>query len=74
MTTFPGGSLVATWTFGGQYLMHISYGDSSNPGVYGAAIWGVATSPYDVWEVDIDARGASSVMPASIGQVKALYR
>jgi hypothetical protein len=74
MTTFPGGSLVATWSLPSPYLLHLSYGDSSNPGVYGAAIWATTSSPYDVREIDIDARGASAVMPASIGKVKAIYR
>ena len=74
MTTFPGGSLVATWTLPSPYITHMSYGDSSNPGVYGAAIWATTWSPYDVVEIDIDARNASSVVPASIGKVKAIYR
>jgi hypothetical protein len=73
MTTFPGGSLVRTWTLPGTYLTNMSYGDSSNPGVYGAAIW-ATTNSYKVWEIDIDARGASSVVPASIGKLKAIYR
>jgi hypothetical protein len=74
MTTFPGGALVATWTLPNQYLSHLSYGDSSNPSLYGAAIWGVASSPYDVWEIDIDARNASAVLPASVGKIRAIYR
>jgi hypothetical protein len=74
MTTFPGGSLVATWTLPSPYITHVSYGDSSNPTVYGAAIWATTWDPYDVWEIDIDARNASAVLPASIGKVKAIYR
>jgi hypothetical protein len=74
MTTVPGGSLVATWSLPSPYLLHLSYGDSSNPGVYGAAIWATITSPYGVREIDIDARGASAVLPTSIGKVKAIYR
>jgi hypothetical protein len=74
MTTFPGGSLVRTWTLPSPYITHMSYGDSSNPGVYGAAIWATTFSPYDVREIDIDARNASAVLPASIGKIKAIYR
>ena len=74
MTTFPGGSLVRTWTLPSPYLIHMSYGDSSNPGTYGAAIWATTFSPYDVREIDIDARNASTVLPASLGKVKAIYR
>jgi hypothetical protein len=74
MTTFPGGSLVGTWTLPSPYLAYLSYGDSSNPGVYGAAIWGSTWSPYSVYEIDIDARNASKLVPVSVGKVKALYR
>jgi hypothetical protein len=73
MTTFRGGSLVRTWTYSGTYLTHVSYGDSSNPSTYGAAIW-ATTRSYAVWQIDIDARNASTVMPASLGKVKAIYR
>ncbi|MGD8720109.1 MAG: hypothetical protein PVH29_14975 [Candidatus Zixiibacteriota bacterium] len=74
MTTFPGGSLVATWSRPSPYLSHISYGDSSNPSTYGAAIWGTTSSPYEVYEIDIDARGASLIMPSSLGKIRATYR
>jgi hypothetical protein len=76
MTTFPGGSLVSTWIVPTMSIWHLSYGDSSNPGTYGAAIWAIHTSPttHAVLEIDIDARGASSVVPASLGKVKAIYR
>ena len=74
MTTYPGGSLVATWYLPSPYLLHLSYGDSSNPVVYGAAIWATTDSPYNVYEIDIDASNASTVVPASIGKVKAIYR
>ena len=74
MTTFPGGSLVKTWIEPSGQVTHLAYGDSSNPGVYGAAIWAILYNPYRVIEIDIDARGASAVMPASLGKVKAIYR
>jgi len=74
MTTFPGGSLVATWMLPSPYLTRLSYGDSSNPGLYGASIWALTVSPYSVREIDIDARNASTVVPASLGKVKAIYR
>jgi hypothetical protein len=74
MTTFPGGSLVKTWIERSGVVRHLAYGDSSNPGVYGAAIWAIRHDPDSVIEIDIDARGASAVMPASLGKVKAIYR
>jgi hypothetical protein len=74
MTTFPGGSLVRTWYGPGGAVNNLAYGDSSNPGVYGAAIWAIQYSPDYVLEFDIDARNASTVVPASLGKVKAIYR
>jgi hypothetical protein len=74
MTTFPGGSLIATWKLPNPNLKRVSYGDSSNPSVYGAAIWGPTDSPSQVREIDIDARNASSVLPVSIGKVKTIFR
>ena len=74
MTTFPGGSLVSTWTVPSAQVRHLAYGDSSNPTTYGAAIWAIQYNPYYVLEFDIDARGASTLLPASLGKVKALYR
>jgi len=73
MTTFPGGSLVATWRLGSPYLTHMSYGDSSNPGVYGATIW-ATTNSRNVREIDIDARNAAGILPASLGKIKAIFR
>ncbi len=74
ITTFPAGSLVSTWTVTNGQVWHLAYGDSSKPSTYGAAIWGIQYSPYYIIEFDIDARGASAVMPASLGKVKAIYR
>jgi hypothetical protein len=76
ITTFPGGSLVKTWLvpLSSGHVAHLSYGDSSNPGTYGAAVWALLHSPYYVVEFDIDARGASSVIPASVGKIRAIYR
>jgi hypothetical protein len=75
ITTFPAGSLVSTWhaPFSGS-VWHLAYGDSSNPTTYGAAIWAINLSPDLVLEFDIDARGASGLLPASLGKVKAIYR
>ena len=74
ITTFPGGSLVRTWTIPSGRVSHLAYGDSSQPSTYGAAIWAILNNPWMVIEFDIDARGASSVVPASVGKVKAIYR
>jgi hypothetical protein len=74
MTTFPGGSLVSTWVFADVQVQHLAYGDSSQPGTYGAAIWAITHGPDMVVEFDIDARNASTVMPASVGKIKAIYR
>jgi hypothetical protein len=76
MTTFPGGSLVRTWATPRNNGNGLVYGDSSKPGVYGAAIWGswyTAGGLYAM-EFDIEARGASVVVPTSLGKVKSLYR
>jgi hypothetical protein len=75
ITTFPAGSLVSTWhaPFGGS-VWHLAYGDSSNPTTYGAAIWAIHLNLASVLEFDIDARGASGLLPASLGKVKAIYR
>lgn len=75
ITTFPGGSLVSTWhaPYPGN-VAWVFYADSSIPATYGAAIWSIMLNPRYVVEFDIHARGASSVMPASIGKVKAIYR
>jgi hypothetical protein len=56
------------------------YGDAY-PARYGGAIWChfsrfVSPSYHDHWayQVDIDARGATNVVPASVGKIKAIYR
>ncbi len=75
ITTFPAGSLVSTWhtPFTGS-VWHLAYGDSSKPVTYGAAIWAIHLLTDLVLEFDIDARGASRLLPASLGKVKAIYR
>lgn len=76
MTTFPAGSLVRTWAVPPNNGNGLVYGDSSNPGVYGAAVWGnwyTAAGMYAM-EFDIEARGGSTVVPTSLGKVKSLYR
>jgi hypothetical protein len=74
ITTFPGGSLVRTWMVPGREVKHLAYGDSTQPGTYGAAVWAILNNPWMVVEFDIDARNASAVLPISIGKVKAIYR
>ena len=50
------------------------------PSSYGSAFWchasGRPVGRIESWayQIDIDARGASSVLPASLGKVKAIYR
>ena len=44
---------------------------------YGAALWlrgSLENSTVWVYEVDVEARGATSVLPASVGKIKAIYR
>ncbi len=74
ITTFPGGSLVSTWKVPRGGVRHLAYGGSSLPATYGAAIWAILYDPYYVLEFDIHARGASAVLPASVGKIKAIYR
>jgi hypothetical protein len=76
MTTYPGGSLVRTWSMPNSNGNGICYGDSSNPSTYGASIWAnwYTGSGLYAFEIDINARNASNVTPASLGKVKSLYR
>jgi hypothetical protein len=72
------GTVIAKWRFPGYpaYYGASVYGDAY-PSSFGAACWQYGTS-YDysnwIYQIDIDARGAGSVLPASIGKIKAVYR
>jgi hypothetical protein len=76
MTTYPAGSLVRTWNMPNFNGNGLCYGDSSAPASYGAAVWANWYTAGGMWahEIDVDARGASTVRPASLGIVKSLYR
>jgi hypothetical protein len=75
MTTYPAGSLVRTWSMPSSNGNGLCYGDSSSPSTYGAAVWANwYTGSLYAYEIDIDARGGSSVKPTSLGKVKSLYR
>lgn len=76
MKTFPGGSLVRTWAAPLTNGNGLAYGDSSQPSVYGAAVWSswYTSGGLYAMEFDIEARNAAAVVPAGLGQVKALYR
>lgn len=75
MTTYPAGSLVRTWSMPSSNGNGLCYGDSSSPGTYGAAVWANwYLGALYAFEIDIDARGGSSVKPTSLGKVKSLYR
>jgi membrane-associated phospholipid phosphatase len=76
MTTFPAGSLVRTWAVPLNNGNGLIYGDSSNPGVYGAAIWAAwfTGASLDAFEFDVGARGGPAVAPASLGRIESLYR
>jgi len=76
MTTFPGGLLIRTWTVPANNGNGLAYGDSSKPGVYGAAVWGCWYTNDGMYatQFDVEARGAAVVVPVSLGKVKSLYR
>jgi hypothetical protein len=71
------GSLVATFTEPFIARAGGVVGDSSRPGTYGAAYWicknATGGDMYAV-EIDIDGRNETSILPASLGKVKAIYR
>jgi hypothetical protein len=75
MTTYPGGSLVRTWATPMCNGNGMAYGDSSKPGVYGAAVWSSWYTGTDLYamEFDVGARNAAAFVPVSLGQLKALY-
>jgi hypothetical protein len=76
MTTFPGGSLVRTWTPPLENGNGLAYGKSSRPATYGDAVWAAwftGSSQY-AFEFDVAARTKPAVEPASIGRIKSLYR
>jgi hypothetical protein len=72
------GSLVGSWPipFSGFHLAGVC-GDAY-PSSYGASLWEITqndgNNSYWVYQTDIDARGATNVLPASLGKVKAIYR
>ncbi len=76
MATFSTGSLVRTWAAPAQNGNGLAYGKSSQPAVYGDAIWSAwfTGSALYAFEFDVAARSKPAVAPASLGKVKALYR
>ena len=76
MTTFPGGSLVRTWTPPLENANGLAYGKSSRPATYGDAVWAAwfTGSSLYAFEFDVAARTKPAVEPASIGRIKSLYR
>jgi hypothetical protein len=76
MTTFPGGSLVRTWTPPLENANGLAYGKSSRPATYGDAVWAAwfTGSSLYAFEFDVAARTKPAVAPASIGKIKSLYR
>jgi hypothetical protein len=73
------GSLVATWRLPytyGDVAVGLAYGDASPPS-YGATCWvnwSVMGIGWWALQIDVDARGATTVLPASVGKIKAIYR
>lgn len=72
------GSLLASWGAVTEYCYGQSYGDAY-PRSYGGALWyhGYIWQENDAhwaYQIDVDARGAALVLPASLGKVKAIYR
>jgi hypothetical protein len=76
-----GGSLLGSWRIPPATRGHRGgvCGDAY-PSSYGAALWvhyafGHGDRPISwAYQIDINARGAASVVPASLGKVKAIYR
>lgn len=76
-----GGALLGSWRIPPATRGHRGAvcGDAY-PSSYGAALWvhynfGTGDRPTSwAYQIDINARGAASVLPASLGKVKALYR
>jgi hypothetical protein len=70
------GSLIASWSLDRGYTKGMVYGPSSQPAVYGGALWLNLDDGLWSWayQVDIDARNATTVLPASVGRIKAIYR
>ncbi|MGD8719576.1 MAG: hypothetical protein PVH29_12250 [Candidatus Zixiibacteriota bacterium] len=71
------GSVVATWLKSFHNWGSAVCGDAA-PSSYGASLWGLSydwdTDVFTVYQTDIDARGATNVVPASVGKIKAIYR
>ena len=73
------GSLLASWRMPSsffEYSTDVAYGNAS-PTTYGGAAWIIRMyvgGVYWVYQLDIHARGATNVLPASIGKIKAIYR
>lgn len=72
------GARVGSWFIPHQPWRSGGYGNSSQPQTYGAACWVLAYPGYYegnwIYEIDIDARDADAIAPASLGQMKAIYR
>lgn len=69
------GSLLATWYMGDHSRAYGSVVGDAYPPSFGAAYWvNWADGGFWATQVDIDARGAANVLPASIGKIKAIYR
>jgi hypothetical protein len=73
------GSLLASWSL--PPYPYTCYGQNfgdAYPASYGGALWYHAFSnPTDehwAYQIDVDARNATNVVPASIGKIKAIYR
>ncbi len=71
------GSLVATWPKTFPSYFGAVYGDGSSPS-FGATLWECSyfesTEVTWIYQTDLNARGATNVLPASIGKIKAIYR
>jgi hypothetical protein len=70
------GSFITSWSLPLSVGTGAVCGHSTQPSVYGLAYWVQLEDYLYEWayEVDLDARGATSVLPASLGKIKAIYR
>jgi len=73
------GSLLASWPVLHNYWRGQNYGDAY-PTSYGGALWYhgyiLTQTPHENWayQLDVDRRNATNVVPASVGKIKAIYR
>ena len=74
--TYPGGSLVGSWTAPAEGDEGSVYGPAYPAATYGGAYWcdWYTGSVYEAVQFDLGNIGGPGVAPASLGRVKALFK